>query len=121
MDYNNMEFCPKCNTHMEKRIEQNDILVCPKCGFKEEDKTINNTDVTTINSPQPPIQSEKTILEVTDLSDANPTPLPTTDIDCPKCGNSTASWWMAQTRSADEPSTQFYRCTKCNHTWRNYE
>jgi DNA-directed RNA polymerase subunit M/transcription elongation factor TFIIS len=59
-----MEFCPKCDTHMEKRIEQNDILVCPKCGFKEENKTINNTDVTTINSPQPPIQSEKTILEV---------------------------------------------------------
>ena len=71
-----MEFCPKCNTHMEKRIEQNDILVCPKCGFKEENKTINNTDVTTINSPQPPIQSEKTTLEVTDLSDANPTPFP---------------------------------------------
>ena len=103
-----MEFCPKCNTHMEKRIEQNDVLVCPKCGFKEENKTINNTDArTTINSPQPPIQSEKTILEVTDLSDANPTPLPTIDIVCPKCGNSTASWWMAQTRSADEPSTQF--------------
>jgi transcription factor S len=88
----NVEFCPKCNTHMEKRIEQNDILVCPKCGFKEENKTINNTDVTTINSPQPPIQSEKTILEITDLSNANPTSLPTIDIDCPKCGNSTASW-----------------------------
>jgi DNA-directed RNA polymerase subunit M/transcription elongation factor TFIIS len=61
-----MEFCPKCNTHMEKRIEQNDILVCPKCGFKGENKKINNNDgeVATINSPQPPAQSEKTTLEV---------------------------------------------------------
>ncbi|MGH9996735.1 MAG: transcription factor S, partial [Nitrososphaeraceae archaeon] len=24
------------------------------------------------------------------------------------------------TRSADEATTQFYRCTKCSHTWRNY-
>ena len=29
-------------------------------------------------------------------------------------------WWMLQTRSADEPTTQFFRCTKCQHTWRNY-
>lgn len=46
--------------------------------------------------------------------------LPTIKIDCEKCGNDEAVWWMLQTRSADEPTTQFYRCTKCNHTWRNY-
>ncbi|MBV9177582.1 MAG: transcription factor S [Nitrososphaeraceae archaeon] len=117
-----MEFCPKCNTRMERRIEQNDIMVCPKCGYKEEYKNIdNNGEVATINSPQPPAQSKKTTFEVTGLSDANPAPLPTMDIECPKCGNNTASWWMAQTRSANESSTRFYRCTKCNHTWRNYD
>ena len=45
---------------------------------------------------------------------------PTIKIDCEKCGNDEAVWWMLQTRSADEPTTQFYRCTKCKHTWRNY-
>ena len=44
----------------------------------------------------------------------------TIKIDCEKCGHTEAVWWMLQTRSADEPTTQFYRCTKCNHTWRNY-
>ena len=46
--------------------------------------------------------------------------LSTIKIDCEKCGNNEAVWWMLQTRSADEPTTQFYRCTKCRHTWRNY-
>ncbi|MEE9241845.1 MAG: zinc ribbon domain-containing protein, partial [Nitrosopumilaceae archaeon] len=46
--------------------------------------------------------------------------LSTIKIDCEKCGNNEAVWWMLQTRSADEPTTQFYRCIKCSHTWRNY-
>lgn len=46
--------------------------------------------------------------------------LPTTPIECPQCKNDTAFWWMLQTRSADEATTQFFRCTKCSHTWRNY-
>ena len=46
--------------------------------------------------------------------------LPTTSIECPKCKNNNAFWWMLQTRSADEATTQFFRCTKCSHTWRNY-
>ncbi|MGB0725129.1 MAG: RPA12/RPB9/RPC11 RNA polymerase family protein, partial [Nitrosopumilus sp.] len=45
---------------------------------------------------------------------------PTIKIDCEKCGHDEAIWWMLQTRSADEPTTQFYRCTKCQYTWRNY-
>ena len=41
-------------------------------------------------------------------------------IECPKCGNNVAYVWQVQTRSADESSTQFLRCTKCSHTVREY-
>lgn len=51
--------------------------------------------------------------------DELPDPHPITDTEvCSKCGNNEARWWMVQTDSADEPSTQFFRCTKCMHTWR---
>ena len=46
--------------------------------------------------------------------------LPTIEIECEKCGHNKSVWWTLQTRSADEPTTQFYRCVKCEHTWRNY-
>lgn len=42
---------------------------------------------------------------------------------CEKCGTTEAYFRMQQTRSADEPSTRFYRCTnqKCCHNWREIE
>lgn len=39
---------------------------------------------------------------------------------CPKCGNMEAYFWVLQTRSADEGETRFFKCTKCNHQWREY-
>ena len=46
----------------------------------------------------------------------------TIEIDCENkdCDGREAVSWMFQTRSADEPTTQFFRCTKCKTTWRNY-
>ncbi|EDQ90733.1 uncharacterized protein MONBRDRAFT_18537 [Monosiga brevicollis MX1] len=40
-----------------------------------------------------------------------------TEADCPKCHHNRASYVQQQTRSADEPSTVFYCCEKCNHKW----
>ncbi|HEY6537054.1 MAG TPA: zinc ribbon domain-containing protein [Candidatus Nitrosocosmicus sp.] len=52
-------------------------------------------------------------------SEKLPDPHPITDTEiCSKCGNKQARWWIVQTDSGDEPSTQFFRCTKCMHTWR---
>ena len=45
---------------------------------------------------------------------------PRVEADCAKCDNKEAFYWTRQTRGADEPETRFFKCTKCNHTWREY-
>jgi len=47
--------------------------------------------------------------------------LPKTVATCPKCGNNEAYYWEVQTRSADEPATRFFKCTRCGHVWREYQ
>ena len=47
--------------------------------------------------------------------------LPTIQIKCPKCENNLAFWWLRQLRAADESEVRFFRCCKCNHTWRQYD
>lgn len=108
-----MKFCPNCETRLRLKFDENQV-VCPKCGFtiseQEPTVTINVSNVTT---------QEHNALRVLDAEN-NTEVLPTINIECPKCNNNLAVWWMLQTRSADEATTQFFRCTKCNHTWRNY-
>ena len=114
-----MKFCPKCETRMKSKIEEN-IFTCPRCGFSAM-KDNGNKEAGFVTSSSL-LYADKNVgssLKVMD-SEKGPETLPTTAIDCPKCGNNNAFWWMLQTRSADEATTQFYRCTKCGHTWRNY-
>lgn len=108
-----MEFCPKCGkVMMMKRKSSQAILVCPKCGYEKAVKD----EVIVTNIPKKRSKSEVILIEGEETK-LLPT---TTDVVCPKCGNREAYWWTIQTRSADEPMTQFFRCTKCNHTWREY-
>ena len=37
-----------------------------------------------------------------------------------KCKNDQAYFWTVQTRAGDEAETKFFKCTKCDHTWREY-
>ncbi len=101
-----MKFCPNC----EVRLKKSDSgLRCPKCDYAEG-------STSTTKKVQEDEVSEFNVLEESEGQET----LPTIKIDCGKCGHDEAVWWMLQTRSADEPTTQFYRCIKCNHTWRNY-
>ena len=37
---------------------------------------------------------------------------------CRKCGSRSCSYYEVQTRSADEPMTQFVNCLDCNNRWK---
>ena len=41
----------------------------------------------------------------------------TSDVRCESCGFTEAYFFQVQTRSADEPTTVFYKCVKCGNRW----
>ncbi|MBN1786250.1 MAG: transcription factor S [Candidatus Methanofastidiosa archaeon] len=110
-----MEFCPECGSlMMPSKKGSLTIITCKKCGYcrdlSKEDKSKFVVKEKISHSPK-----DKLIV-IEDKVDT----LPKTREQCPKCGNFEAYWWELQTRSGDEPSTKFYRCTRCGHTWREY-
>lgn len=96
-----------------KEEKEKSRLVCEKCGYATAGETAKGKTVKKAS------RAGTTSIKVLD-DDSNIEPLPTTSAECPKCRHGTAVWWMLQTRGGDEPTTQFYRCVKCNHTWRHY-
>ncbi|HUS78261.1 MAG TPA: transcription factor S [Patescibacteria group bacterium] len=105
-----MKFCDKCGTVL-KLDPVKKILVCPKCGTEEPAEV----DIEVIRNTE-----NKDKIVVIGKKERELRTLPQTKAKCPKCDNLTAEWWMVQTRSIDESATQFFRCTKCGHTWRDY-
>ena len=103
-----MKFCPKCEVKLKK---DGSDLKCSKCGYIEGDVAPQQKKA---------VQEENTEAFNVFAENEGEEALPTIKIECENCGNDEAVWWMLQTRSADEPTTQFYRCTKCKNTWRNY-
>ena len=101
-----MEFCPKCGSVL---VEKKKNLGCARCSYTSKGKTKlvscekideknENVDVVKKDMETFPIVAEK----------------------CKKCGNDKAYFWTVQTRAGDESATKFFKCTKCNFTWRQY-
>ncbi len=109
-----VKFCPKCNSLMIPKNEDGKVFfVCTNvsCGFSEKPKKDD------LNIKEK-IESESFDVEI---ADSNKEALPVVKAVCRKCKNTEAYFWTVQTRSADEAETKFYRCTKCKHTWREYD
>ena len=107
-----MEFCPNCETRL-KKDNSNSTLICPKCKYIKEKHSQVKKEKPAESDPSLLVMDESDIKESMGLES-------TLKIDCEKCHNQEGVSWTFQTRSADEPETKFYRCIKCNHTWRDY-
>ena len=106
-----VKFCPECGAFCVLDTVKK-CYVCPTCAWEEPlEETLK---VFRGNSKN----VEKIV--VVGKKERKLSTMPKTKILCEKCGNGEAFWWMVQTRSIDESMTQFYRCTKCGHTWRDY-
>lgn len=116
-----MEFCPKCGTRLVPGKGKSGkgaslVFACPKCGYRKSasGKKVEPKVAKVIeHKPQH-------FVAVIGKEEQKLRTLPTVRIECPKCGNNSAYVWQVQTRGADESSTQFLRCTKCNYTFREY-
>ncbi len=114
-----MEFCPKCGSRLEPKKSKTEkgsslMLVC-KCGYKKQEATKKIEPKATGKVIQ---HSPQQFVAVISKEEQKLNTLPTVRVECPKCGNNTAYVWQVQTRGADESSTQFLRCTRCNYTFR---
>ena len=102
-----MKFCPKCAVKLRKNDGH-----CPTCDYAEEKESKPTKKIPVKEEPDFSLLA----FEGNEGEESNPT----IKIDCEKCGHDEAVGWMFQTRSADEPTTRFYRCQKCKYTWRDY-
>ena len=99
-----MQTCPKCGSIL---IPQEKKLICD-CGFSKKGDMKITEEITETEEGKGVFEKEQATL-------------PTTSAECPRCEHETAYWWTQQTRASDEPETNFFRCVKCKHTWREYE
>lgn len=106
-----IEFCKKCGAILVPKKKGKSVsLTCRRCGY-EVKKPVKALKI---------VEEKKTQKGIIIL-EKDYTLLPMTERECEKCGNKQAWYWLQQTRSADEPPTQFFRCTKCRHVWREYK
>jgi len=102
-------FCPKCGSLLKTKIERGKAIMFCSCGFSSKD--IEKTEL------KEKVDNSSEEIEIVDKELET---YPETDAECSKCKNNKAYYWLVQTRAGDEAETKFLKCTKCGHTWRDY-
>lgn len=102
-------FCPKCGSILRPKDKAGKKMLYCACGFTK----------TPDGEASPELRETMAIGKRVEVVE-NIETMPKIKVLCDKCGNKAAYYWTQQTRGADEPETRFFRCTKCNHTWREY-
>ena len=102
-------FCPACgNLLLINASSETTRLQCRSCKFEMDFPKTRENSVKVH-----PLDVASFVIDDTSMSFQNKT-----TCVCEKCGNNEAWFNEVQIRSADEPATLFYCCTKCGHRWR---
>ncbi len=115
-----MEFCPECGSVLRpKKAETSSgfsiVRACSQCAYVKKG-IVKNAGA----SAGKVITRRKKEAVTVIPKEQEVNTMPTIKMECPKCGNRICYVWQVQTRGGDEASTQFFRCIKCNHTFREY-
>jgi DNA-directed RNA polymerase subunit M len=102
-----MEFCPKCGAVL---IQKRKNAGCARCNYASKDELKIKTSEK--------IEQKQDVGVVTKKD--NTLSLPIIIEKCKKCSHDKAYFWTIQTRAGDEAETKFFKCVKCEHTWREY-
>ena len=109
-------FCPQDKVLMRPVAGH---LTCPKCGQTSKPKA----DPALVIKTKPEerrIDKFDDIGLIDDPRKLDPAIHPIDDeVWCGACGNRGAFYYLKQTRRADEPTTRFYKCTKCGKQWKS--
>ena len=100
-----MEFCPKCGAVLIQK-RKNDG--CARCNYSIKGKVKITTSETIGDKKEVAVIKKDTQV------------FPIVNEQCKECGNNKAYFWTVQTRASDEAETKFFKCVKCEHTWREY-
>ncbi len=105
-----MVFCEECGSILVSVTDKGrQTLKCPRCNKKVKTRLAIKEEIVRKKVGRGVSEGEEQTMAVVTL-----------DQPCEKCGNSKAYHWSIQTRASDEPETDFFRCTKCKYTWREY-
>ena len=84
-------------------------MKCMKCDFRVEVKNVaSQQSISTSKSTREANLTQKSLEHEGDSLRA------IVNGTCPKCGHNKLRYYTMQLRSADEGSTVFYECVKCN-------
>jgi DNA-directed RNA polymerase subunit M len=108
-----VEFCPECSNLLRKKRNNDEFILICKCGYQKKLIDGNKID-SNVQKKKKALENNLIIISEEDKITVHPK----VHKNCPKCGYREAETWQVQIRSSDEPSTHFFRCTKCKYTWR---
>lgn len=100
-----MNFCDKCGRMI---IITDGKAACAGCGYKPKKRPSLKTSEK--------VDEKESVAVIKKEENVNPI----VEMKCPKCKNKKSYFWTMQTRSSDEAETKFYKCVKCEHSWRVY-